>query len=110
MRKLEYCTAIILALLAVALDVWLFRSRCLASPEINPSTLSLGLLIQATAVGLPLLRTAWFDSASAAHGLKILGAALILFVGSAQAIRYSVLYSDKIGQPNYFKSVGLRCG
>ncbi len=35
--------------------------------------------------------------------------ALVLFTGSLVMIRYSVLYSDAIGKPNFFKSAGLAC-
>ena len=109
MHRLEYCTTTFLAVVAVALDIWAFMSRCPASPSVNVSTLSFGLVVQAVAVGFPLVRGAWFETASAKHRLKVITLALVLFVGSVMAIRYSVLYSDAIGQPNYFKSAGLAC-
>src|SRR5437868_1463018 len=109
MHRLEYCTAAFLAVVAIALDIWAFMSRCPASPAVNVSTLSFGLVVQAIAISFPLVRGAWFETASEKHGLKIIALALVLFVGSVMAIRYSVLYSDAIGKPNYFKSAGLAC-
>ena len=109
MNKLDQCITALLALVAVTFDVWAFMSRCPASPGVNVSTLSFGLIVQAISVGAPLARGAWFESASVKHGLTFLALALVLFVGSVMAIRYSVLYSDAIGKPNYFKSSGLAC-
>ena len=109
MQRLEYGTTVLLMLIALALDVWAFMSRCPASPIVNVSTLSFGILVQAIAVGLPLVRGVWLQSATVKHGLTIITLALVLFVGSVMAIRYSVLYSDAIGKPNYFKSAGLAC-
>ena len=109
MRRFEYSVAALLALSAVALDVWAVSSRCAASPEVNISILCFGLFIQAFAVGLPLVRGAWSYGASAKLGLKVIAGALVLFVGSVLAIRYSLLYSDAIGKPNYFRSAGLAC-
>jgi len=98
-----------MALLALIFDVWAFKSRCPASPEVNASTLCFGLIVQAIAVGLPLARNAWFDSASERQGFKVIAGAIVLFVGSVLAVRYSLLYSDAIGKPNYFRSAGLAC-
>jgi hypothetical protein len=109
MHRPERCITALLALMAVVLDIWTFGLRCPASPAVNISTLSFGLIVQAIAVGFPLVRGAWFQSASVKHGLKIIALALMLFVGSVIIIRYSVLYSDAIGKPNYFKSMGLAC-
>ena len=109
MLKLEYFSMAVLAAVAVVIDTWIFTARCSASPAVNVSILSFGFMIQAIAVGIPLVRGAWFDSASAKNGLKAIGGALILFVGSVMVVRESVLYPDKIGQPNYFRSAGLAC-
>ena len=109
MHRLEYLSMVVLAAVAIAFDGWVFSARCSASPAINVSTLSFGFMIQVIAVGIPLVRGAWFDSASAKNGLKAIGGALILFVTSLMVVRESVLYSDKIGQPNYFRSAGLAC-
>jgi len=109
MENFERNVAVLTALLALAFDVWAFKSRCPASPEVNVSILFFGLIIQAIAVALPLVRVAWFDSASDRQGLKVVGCAIILFVWSVLAVRYSVLYSDAIGKPNYFRSAGLAC-
>jgi hypothetical protein len=35
--------------------------------------------------------------------------ALLLLVGGSLAFRYAALFSDAIGQPNYFRSAGLAC-
>jgi hypothetical protein len=109
MHRLERSITAFLALTAVVLDIWAFVVRCPASPAVNISTLCFGLIVQAIAVGFPLVRGAWFESASVKHGLTIITLALMLFVGSVMIIRYSVLYSDAIGKPNYFKSIGLAC-
>jgi len=98
-----------MALLALTFDIWAFKSRCPASPEVNISILCFGLVVQAIAIGLPLVRAAWFDTASERHGFKVVMGAIILFVGSILAVHYSVLYSDAIGKPNYFRSAGLAC-
>ena len=109
MQRLEYVATALLGVGAVALHLWAFASRCAASPAVNVSTLAFGFVVQAFAVGLSLVRGAWFESATAKHGLKIIALAIVLFVGSVMVIRYSVLYSDAIGKPNYFKSAGLAC-
>jgi hypothetical protein len=101
--------AALLALMAIVVDTWAFVLRCPASPTVNISTLAFGIIVQAIAVGFPLVRGAWFESASVKHGLTIITLALMLFVGSVVIIRYSVLYSDAIGKPNYFRSMGLAC-
>jgi hypothetical protein len=95
--------------MAVVVDIWIFGSRCSASPAVSLSTLAFGLLVQAIAVGFPLVRGAWFETAPVKHGLRIIMLALVLFVGSLVLIRYSVLYSDAIRKPNFFKSAGLAC-
>ena len=109
MRRFEYGIAVLLALAGVGFDAWAFISRCPSSPAVSIPVLSFGLLVQAIAVGLPLVREVWFQSATAKHGAKAIIVALGLFVGSAMMIRSSVLYSDAIGKPNYFKSAGLAC-
>jgi hypothetical protein len=109
MQRFERGITALLALIAVVLDTWAFVSRCPASPTVNVSTLFFGLVVQVIAVGFPLVRGAWFESASVKHGLTIITLALMLFIGSAMIVRYSVLYSDAIGEPNYFRSVGLAC-
>ena len=109
MHRFERGITVLLALMAIVLDTWAFVSRCPASPPVNISTLAFGVIVQAVAVGFPLVRGAWFESASVKHGVTIITLALMLFVGSVMIMRYSVLYSDAIGKPNYFRSIGLAC-
>jgi hypothetical protein len=109
MRRFERGIAVLLALMAIVLDTWAFASRCPASPPVNMSALAFGAIVQAVAVGFPLVHGAWFESASAKQGATTITLSLMLFVGSVMIIRNSVLYSDAIGKPNYFRSLGLAC-
>ena len=109
MNRFDYGFAALLAVVGVALDAWAFISRCPASPTINVSILCFGLLVQATAVAFPVIRGSLFETSSLKHELGFICVMSVLFLGSVLVIRYSVLYSDAIGKPNYFKSAGLAC-
>ena len=97
----------VLAFAALALDIVAFSSRCAASPAVNVRILLFGLAVQSLAVCFPLIFGGPFTNEK--RGVAIAGMALLLFVGGSLAFRYAAMFSDAIGQPNYFKSVGLAC-
>ena len=109
MQRLSYFVAALLAFAALAFDLFAFSSRCSASPGVNVSLLFFGAVVQAVAVGFPIAFGSAFASGPPRRWLAIIGMSLLLFVGGSLAFRYSALYSDAIGQPNYFKSASLAC-
>jgi hypothetical protein len=109
MQRIGYFVAALLALAALTLDTLAVTSRCSASPGINISILLFGLAVQAVAVSFPLVFWAILANEPPRRGVAVIGMSLVLFVGGSLAFRYSALYSDAIGKPNYFKSAGLAC-
>jgi len=109
MQRLSYFVTVVLAIAAIALDAFAFSSRCSASPGVNLSLLIFGAVVQAVAIGFPLVFGLEFAGDPPRRWLAVIGMALLLLVGGSLAFRYSALYSDAIGQPNYFRSAGLAC-
>ncbi|TAK91734.1 MAG: hypothetical protein EPO06_03255 [Burkholderiaceae bacterium] len=99
-----------LGLLAlVAADVWAAYSRCPVSPPVNLSMLAFGIFIQLTALCLIAFGYRFSAELSLRQRWRLLLMAFVLGTVSILMVRYAVLYSDAIGQPNWFKSIGLRC-
>ena len=109
MARLNMYVVAVLAIAALALDTVAFGSRCLASPKVNVPILLFGLAVQALAVCFPLIFGGPYTNDSGKRGVAIIGMALLLFVAGSLAFRYASMFSDAIGQPNYFKSTGLAC-
>jgi hypothetical protein len=97
------------AFAAIVVDAVSFYSRCDVSPGVNISTFSLGLFIQGVCISAPLFVDHFYPSLALAKRRKLFYLSLLLFLSSVLVVRYSVLYSDAIGQPNGFKSKGLQC-
>src|SRR5947207_2023946 len=93
---------------AIGVDAVSFYSRCSVSPDVNVSTFALGLIIQGVCISSPLFVQHFYPSLSTARRRKIFYLSIFLFFTSILVVRYSVLYSDAIGQPNWFKSKGLQ--
>jgi hypothetical protein len=107
--KLNLVVAVLLALVAATLDVLALATRCPVSPGVNVPLLLLGLVLQATAVAFPVFFGQPFADELSKRGLAIVGMALLIFTAGSLAFWYSAQFSDVIGKPNYFRSVGLAC-
>jgi len=108
-NRLEKGAIWFFAFAAIAVDAVSFYSRCGVSPDVNVSTFALGLIIQGVCISAPLLVHHFYPNLSIARRRKIFYLSIFLFFCSVLVVRYSVLYSDAIGQPNWFKSKGLQC-
>ena len=98
------------ALFAIAVDVFFYVQRCDASPAIDFSIMGLTLVVQALSV-LVARWSEWDHRVPMGRGFArpaLLGAVLFLAI-SVFLARFALNYSDAIGRPNWFKSIGAQC-
>jgi len=88
---------------------WFLYSRCSASPGFYILGIFLGTIIQISAVTLPIVVSKKLPNEPFNRRLKYFYATCFLFVMSLMVLSYSIRYSDAIGKPNGFRSVGLQC-
>jgi hypothetical protein len=96
MNRAEKYSLVVVLLGSIVADVWLFSSRCSASPTIAVSALSLGAFIQAAAIALPIAIGRYLSDQSPAYRQKCTAIAFLLFLLSLPVLQVAILYSDTI--------------
>jgi hypothetical protein len=110
MNRVERFSIITVVIGSLAVDSWLFLSRCTSSPPLAKSELAFGLLLQAAAVVAPFIVALYFSYEVLAFRLKAAAApALLLFLWSVLIVEPAVLFGDAFGKIKGFKSVGQQC-
>ena len=109
MSRFERILLFIIIFGCIGFDVWTFSSRCSASPPVSPVALAFGAIIQLVAIALPVIVSKQFSDESPGFRLRCALVALMLAVVSVTFLRTGILYSDSIGRPNYYRSVGMQC-
>jgi FtsH-binding integral membrane protein len=99
-------------LFAVALIVCLtfYALRCAASPPVSIKALAIGIAV----FGVALVLIYWATSEEVEGAARKLRLSLFwfgvgLFLASLGIAQYALNYSDAIGHPNWYKSVGNQC-
>jgi hypothetical protein len=76
----------------------------------NMSALGFGIVLQLGAMaGVYYAYTRYGEGMNIKFGRVLLGFVAMFFLVGTIAIQKSVMYSDSIGKPNWFKSVGRQC-
>jgi hypothetical protein len=107
---MQLAATVIAAMAAIAADIALFSLRCDASPPVSVAGLAVALLAQ---MGATLL-VYWGMAENAVpvgrtRFLSVVQLGLLLLLCSLPAAHFALNYSDAIGHPNWYKSVGLQC-
>jgi hypothetical protein len=107
---MQHLTVALLVVAALVADAAFYLLRCAASPPVSFNTLALTVVVQGVAALLAYWGTTDApERASQLFRRPILWLGLWLLLVSLPLARYSLNYSDAIGRPNWFKSVGHQC-
>jgi hypothetical protein len=95
---------------ALAAYVILYFRRCEASPQVSFNVLALSVTVLAVSLALTYWRTkeSVVELSSSLRRFPIFSS-IGLFMASLLIARFALNYSDAIGRPNWYKSVGLQC-
>lgn len=109
--KLSTIQVILGAQVAVALAayVFLYFRRCEASPEVSFNALALSITVHIVSLALTYWQTKESVDPSSSLRRFLLISSVGLFLASLLIARFAMNYSDAIGRPNWYKSVGLQC-
>ena len=106
----HFVTAVVLAAASVSALVVFYSWRCDASPAINFNVLAFAVLVQSFAIALVASQIPAPSSQSFRASRRwLLVAGIALALSFFVMARYALNFSDALGQPNWYKSVGLRC-
>ena len=106
----QILVAVLFAAFALTACASLYALRCAASPPISIKALAIGVAVQGVALALIYLGMATVAGGEARKSqLSLFWFGVGLFLASLGIAQYALNYSDAIGRPNWYKSVGSQC-
>ena len=100
----------LLATVALLASGLLYSLRCQASPPVSMNALSVAVVVQCIALAFVHRSLVESQESSPVKLTRfLLWSGVGLFLASLLLARYAIVYSDAIGHPNWYKSVGLQC-
>ena len=95
--------------IAVGMDGWFLASRCEYSPPVHVAGTAVALLLQLTAISVPLVMNHLFSDASQGARLRVFGFTLLASLSSLPLMEMAFVYGDTMGKAKGYPSVGHQC-
>src|SRR5688500_5067224 len=98
MKRTESIGLALCTTIAVGMDSGFMVSRCEFSPPVHLAGTAVALLLQLSAVSVPLLVNRFFDDASQRARIRVFGFTLIACLASLPLMETAFVYGDTMGK------------